>query len=261
MNILDKIIAQKRIEVATQKTKVPLAELEKSEHIARKTYSLKQFITNPSLTGIIAEFKRQSPSKGIINNTATVEQVTTGYANAGASALSILTDSEFFGGSSNDVINARAVNKIPILRKEFIIDLYQIVEAKAIGADAILLIAAVLTHDEIISFSSLANALGLEVLLELHAVEELEKVVGNIDCIGINNRNLKDFKVDIEHSKRMAAQLPENIVKVAESGIDNVEVIADLKNAGFQGFLMGEFFMKQSNPALAFEEFISKLKK
>jgi indole-3-glycerol phosphate synthase len=260
MTILDEIIAYKHTEVANRKALKAVSKFEKDENFSLPVISLKKSLLNFEKSGIIAEFKRKSPSKGIINGTAIVEQVTTGYIHGGASALSILTDEKFFGGSNADVLAARKVNSCPILRKEFIVDEYQIVEAKSLGADAILLIAACLTKNQIDTLAKFAKSFGLEVLLELHGEEEFDKISAEVELVGINNRNLNTFVVDIEQSKKFAAKIPNNFVKIAESGIDSVEVIKDLKNHGFQGFLMGEHFMKTSKPEIACAEFIQKLK-
>jgi indole-3-glycerol phosphate synthase len=259
MTILDEIIAYKKKEVASCKELISLKELKEQEFFHRETYSLKASILDKKKTGIIAEFKRKSPSKGIINDVVKVEDVTTGYAAGGASGLSVLTDFNFFGGSIEDLLKARQVNQIPILRKEFIVDEYQIIEAKAFGADAILLIASVLEAKEIEKLYKVANSLNLEVLLEVHDEEELKKINGHADLVGINNRNLKTFVVDIENSIKLAGMLPADISKIAESGIDSPETIIRLKNQGFDGFLIGENFMKTSNPGLAFKEFVQKL--
>lgn len=258
MNILDKIIAHKRIEVANRKAVTPIAELEKSPAFARPILSLKQFLLDDSKTGIIAEFKRKSPSKGIINGEADVVAVTTAYTQNGASGLSVLTDTDFFGGSTEDLVKAR-VNQIPILRKEFIIDEYQIVEAKAMGADVILLIAACLTPADVKRLATFAQSLQLEVLLELHEEEELEHICEETVLVGINNRNLKTFAVDIERSLAMAQRIPAGKVKIAESGISSVENIRLFRDHGFRGFLIGENFMKEPNPGLAFEEFVKAI--
>ena len=259
MTILDEIIAYKKKEVASCKELILLAELKSNELFSRETFSLKASVLNPNKTGIISEFKRKSPSKGIINDIAKVEDVTAGYAAGGASGLSVLTDFNFFGGTIEDLQKARQVNKIPVLRKEFIVDEYQITEAKAFGADAILLIAAVLDAQEIEKLYKAANKLGLEVLLEVHEEKELTKINDHADLIGINNRNLKTFVVDIENSIKLAGMLPANLPKIAESGISEPETIIKLKQHGFDGFLIGENFMKTSNPGQAFKEFVKQL--
>ena len=258
MNILDKIIAHKKIEVAERKAVTSIAELEKSPAFSRRVLSLKQFLLDDRKTGIIAEFKRKSPSKGIINGDADVVAVTTAYAQHGASGLSVLTDTTFFGGSTEDLIKAR-VNNIPILRKEFIIDEYQIVEAKAMGADVILLIAACLTPADVKRLAAFAQSLQLEVLLELHDEEELQHVCEETVLVGINNRNLKTFLVDIERSLAMAQRIPAGKVKIAESGISSAENIRLFRDHGFRGFLIGENFMKEPNPGLAFEQFVKAI--
>ncbi len=257
-NILETIIAHKRVEVAQQKEKKSVAELEKLPLFTTPAYSLKRFLLDGTRTGIIAEYKRKSPSKGIINNVASVSEITAAYSLHGAAALSILTDEHFFGGTIDDVITAR-INTLPILRKEFIIDEYQIIEAKAIGVDAILLIAAVLTVEEVKNFALLAHSLGLEVLLELHDESELNHIVDSIDVVGINNRNLKTFAVSLEHSIELSNRLPKEKIKISESGIHSIADINYLKSGGFNGFLIGENFMKNNDPGLAFAQFVSRL--
>src|SRR6188768_3700640 len=232
MNILEEIIEFKKEEVKSKKLKIKTAELEKRELFSRTVLPFKDFLLDRSRTGIIAEFKRRSPSKGIINPDVDVIEVTKGYTENGASCLSILTYEHFFGGSDEDLIKSR-INKIPILRKDFIIDEYQLIEAKSIGADVILLIAACLTVAEVKRLASFAKNLGLEVLLELHAREELEHICDETTIIGINNRNLKTFDVDIERSLRMAEQIPLSKLKVAESGINSVNDILLFKKHGF----------------------------
>ncbi|MCC2599608.1 indole-3-glycerol phosphate synthase TrpC [Sphingobacterium sp. FBM7-1] len=260
MTILDKIIEKKKIEVAEAKQRVSLEELERYPLFDRTCYSLKESILDPERTGIIAEYKRASPSKGLINGTSTVQEVVRSYQDAGASAISVLTDSDFFQGSLSDLEAARAVLQIPLLRKEFIIDVYQIAEAKAYGADIILLIAACLDSEEIETYADYAKSLGLNVLLEVHNEEELQRsFFESIDAIGVNNRNLKDFVVDLNHSYDLVKQIPDSYIKVSESGISDPKTIQALRNAGFQGFLIGENFMKTEDPGRAIKEFISQL--
>lgn len=261
MNILDKIIAYKKLEVAKLMREVSLEKLVKSPNFNRTPISLSKALTAKNSTGIIAEFKRKSPSKGIINDKVSIGEVTQGYLDANVAAQSILTEMEFFGGSIVDLIQARAVNEtIPILRKDFIVDGFQIVEAKAIGADAILLIAACLTKEELKNYGKLAEDLGMEVLYEVHNQEELDKIDLNHKIIGINNRNLKTFEVDLEHSIGLIKNIPENCIKVSESGISDPRIITGLKEYGFQGFLIGETFMKTENPGMACLEFISQIR-
>jgi indole-3-glycerol phosphate synthase len=260
MNILDKIIAEKYKEVELQQSIVSIAQLEKKPDMKRECISLKASLTRPGSTGVIAEFKRQSPSKGIINDKVRIEDVTTGYAAAGAAGLSVLTDRPFFGGSLIDLIAARKVNQIPILRKDFMVSEYQIIEAKAHGADVILLIAASLDAPLIRRLATCAKSLGLEILLEIHAREELDKIVDEVDMVGVNNRNLKDFKVDLQHSMALARLLPEKFVKVSESGIDNPDTIKFLRSNGFEGFLIGETFMKEADPGKACADFMELIK-
>ena len=259
MNILDTIIAHKKTEVARAKEQVSIEVLKQTTFFNRSTFSLKQFLLDETKTGIIAEFKRQSPSKGIINNNADVVEVTTAYTQHGASCLSILTDNHFFGGSAEDLVKAR-INNIPILRKDFMIDEYQIVEAKAIGADVILLIAACLTPERVKELADFAKSLQLEVLLEIHNEDELQHICDATEIVGVNNRDLKTFIVDINRSVELSKKIGADKIKIAESGINNIETITIFKNAGFKGFLIGENFMKQPNPTIAFAEFVQQLK-
>ena len=259
MNILEKIVAQKRIEVAERKALIPIALLEKSIYFNSPTVSLKSYLLREDKSGIIAEFKRKSPSKGNINKYAKVDEVTLGYMQSGASALSVLTDEQFFGGSDNDLKKARKLNYCPILRKDFIIDEYQIIEARSIGADAILLIASVLSKEEIIRFSNLAKKLSLEVLLEVHNEKELDKIPNEEVLVGVNNRNLETFEVSLQNSIDLFPKLPNSVVKVAESGIKTPEDIALLKSFGYNGFLIGEQFMKTPNPSSACRVFIDAI--
>lgn len=261
MNILDKIIAQKKKDVAASKNKASIAELEKSSFFGSPSISFKKHLLNEHKVGIIAEFKRQSPSKGIINSTSDVVKTTNGYALAGASALSILTDKVFFGGTCDDVRSARKLNSVPILRKEFIIDEYQIVEAKSIGADVILLLANVLNAKQIKQYAQFAKSIGLEVLLEIRDKSELDTMNEFVDAVGVNNRNLKDFKVNLSQSYDLVDLIPDDFVKVSESGISDPKTVHDLRVAGFSGFLMGETFMKTNDPAAACADFINDVKK
>ncbi len=260
MTILDKIIKYKRSEVEEAKKRVSVQELMYYRHFDKKVPSLKEYLLNPNKTGVIAEHKRRSPSKCVINDKVDVRDVVVGYESAGASAVSVLTDIEFFGGSNKDLTTARDVISIPILRKEFIVDPYQVYEAKAIGASAILLIAAVLTPEETKELGSLASYLGMEVLMEFHDETELNRMNSYVDVAGINNRNLNTFKVDLNRSVELADKLPSNIPKVAESGISSVEDLLFLQSKGFSGFLIGENFMKSDNPGGACKEFSLNLK-
>ncbi|MBL4744747.1 MAG: indole-3-glycerol phosphate synthase TrpC [Flavobacteriaceae bacterium] len=261
MDILEKIIAHKKQEVAQLKQEVQIEKLVKSPSFQHAPISLKNSLTKAGSTGIIAEFKRQSPSKGVINSNASVIEVTQGYLEANVAAQSILTDTKFFGGNILDLMQARSVNDtIPILRKDFIVDGFQIIEAKSIGADSILLIAACLTTQELKNYGRLAEDLGLEVLYEVHSKEDLDKIELDNKIIGINNRNLKTFEVDLEHSIELASQIPDSCIKVSESGISNPRIITGLKEYGFQGFLIGENFMKSENPGFACQEFISQIR-
>ncbi|SIS72592.1 indole-3-glycerol phosphate synthase TrpC [Belliella pelovolcani] len=261
MNILDKIIAHKKQEVAEKSSLVPVKLLEKSIFFESKVVSMKDYINDPEKTGIIAEFKRKSPSKGIINANAQVEATSIGYMQAGASALSILTDQEFFGGKNEDLITARKYNFCPILRKDFIIDEYQIIEAKSIGADCILLIAAALEPARLEALAKFAKGLGLEILMEVHDSEELHASLNDsLDLVGVNNRSLKTFEVSLQTSYDLVDQIPTQFVKVSESGISQPQTLIDLKKAGFEGFLIGENFMKSSRPHQAAYNFMKEFR-
>jgi indole-3-glycerol phosphate synthase len=258
MNILDEIVAFKEVEVANRKLEMPVAKLEKLPMFEKHSFSLKRFLLDNQHTGIIAEFKRKSPSKGVINDKAGVANVTAAYAGNGASALSILTDNQFFGGSIDDMITAR-IHEIPILRKEFIIDEYQIIEAKAYGADVILLIAAILTPKQVHEFTLKAHELGMEVILEIHDESELGHIEQRVDVVGVNNRNLKTFEVSLDTSVHLSKMIPDHQIKIAESGIRTVEDVLYLRQFGYRGFLIGENFMKTEDPGLTFMRFASEL--
>jgi indole-3-glycerol phosphate synthase len=258
MTILDKITADKIKEVALRKSLIPVSQLEQSVLFERDIISLATAVRNGS--GIIAEHKRRSPSKSVINNSLNVQDVARGYEQAGVSGMSVLTDMKYFGGALDDLIIARAATSFPLLRKEFIVDEYQILEAKAYGADAILLIAATLSRKQIEQFSTFAKSLGLDVLCESHNEEELQKsIMPSVDMLGINNRNLKTFEVSLETSKELIKQIPDDFTKISESGISSVEAIKELKPHGFHGFLIGENFMKTDNPGESAATFINQL--
>ncbi len=254
MNILDTIIAKKRIEVTESKLNKSLSELENSMLFKNETLSFKEFLLRKDKTGIIAEFKRQSPSKGIINGTSSVIDVTSEYAKYGASAISVLTDKEFFGGSLNDLLQARK-NAIPVLRKEFIIDEYQLIEAKAFGADIILLIAACLSPNEVKSLAGVAKSIGLNVLLEIHDELELGHICEKVDVVGINNRNLKTFKVDISHSIDLCNKIPGDQLKISESGIDDVKNDFTFKAEWFQRVFDWRKIHERDKPRNGFSRF------
>ncbi|UOB16844.1 indole-3-glycerol phosphate synthase TrpC [Abyssalbus ytuae] len=260
MNILDKIVAAKQKEVALKKSLIPVSQLEASVLFTRDTISLARKLTQ-STTGIIAEHKRRSPSKSVINQKLSVHEVALGYEKAGACGMSVLTDGKYFGGSLDDLLLARASVNMPLLRKEFIIDEYQIIEARAYGADVILLIAAILNKNQIKELTQTAKKLRLDVLLEVHNEEELHKsIMPGIDMLGVNNRNLKTFEVSLETSKSLSKLIPEEFVKVSESGISNIEAIKQLQQYGYKGFLIGENFMKTGNPGESATEFIKRLR-
>lgn len=260
MDILTKIVHDKRLEVDLKKSIVSYKELEAMRLFEKETISLVNKLRSSS-SGIIAEHKRKSPSKSIINHSLNVQDVAQGYEKAGVCGMSVLTDGKYFGGSLDDLILARSSSRLPLLRKEFIIDEYQIIEAKAYGADVILLIAAILTKEEIKQYSEFAQELNLNVLLEVHNETELEKsIMPSLDMIGVNNRNLKTFEVTLDTSKNLSNKIPDEFVKISESGIGSVEAIKELKHYGYQGFLIGENFMKTDNPGNSAEKFITQLK-
>ena len=261
MNILEEIIQTKAKEVALRQSLYPVKLLEQSMHFDVAPVSMKKYLQRPDKSGVIAEIKRKSPSKGVINEGFSVERVSIAYMQAGASALSVLTDKQYFGGSSDDLLEARAFNYCPILRKDFIIDEYQIIEAKSIGADTILLIAAALSPDRIKVLAAMAKSLKLEVLLEVHSLEELRAIdLTDVDMVGVNNRNLKTFEVSTNVSKELAEHIPAGIVKVTESGLNNPAEVIELKKYGYEGFLIGEAFMKTSQPGDACAKFIQGLR-
>lgn len=257
-NILKEIIANKCFEIDRQKQSVSLEQLQDGPVDKQPQRSMRKALAE-SPSGIIAEFKRRSPSKGWIKEKAEIDSIIPAYEDAGASALSILTDEKFFGGSLKDICMARALTDIPILRKDFIIDEYQLYQAKITGADAILLIAAALEREKCEELAEKAHELGLEVLLEIHNAEELAYLTPRIDMAGINNRNLRTFQTDIETSFRLAEQLPKDTLLVSESGISEPETVKQLRAVGFRGFLIGETFMKTENPGETLKEFITRL--
>lgn len=260
MTILDKILAAKKKEVDRCRYSVPVSMLEKSEYFRAAGKSLKGALLQKDSSGIIAEFKRKSPSKGLINNRVEVANITTGYVAAGAAALSVLTDWEHFGGTLEDLKLARQLNKCPLLRKDFIIDEYQLVESKATGADAVLLIATTLADKQLLRLAGMAKNLGLEVIIEVHTEKDLQTVNPYIDIIGVNNRDLETFRVDLNVSRILYPLIPEKFIKIVESGISNTLIINELRKTGYKGFLIGEHFMGAGDPVAACRELISGLK-
>ncbi|WP_018612134.1 indole-3-glycerol phosphate synthase TrpC [Segetibacter koreensis] len=260
MNILDNIIATKRNEVEQKKELLPVEELKNFPNYHSTCNSLVTQLLTEGATGIIAEFKRKSPSKGVINGEVQIGPVVEAYDAHGASGISILTDENYFGGSNDDIVYARDIVSVPILRKDFIIDEYQIVEAKAIGASVILLIAACLTPKRVQELALFAKRLSLEVLLEIHNEGELKHICNEVDIVGVNNRDLKTFTVDVSRSIELSERIPADKIKISESGISDVDTIVRLRQFGFSGFLIGESFMKHTDPSIAFADFVNALK-
>ncbi len=262
-DILEEIVAHKRIEIEQQKAIIAPAILYSSVDTlmaedTSKHRSMRESLAN-SASGIIAEFKRKSPSKGWIKEEGKPDVIPASYSQNGASAISILTDEKYFGGSLRFLRAARPTVTCPILRKDFIVDEYQLYQAKMVGADAVLLIAADLTKEECKTLAKKAHQLQLETLLEVHAEAELEYVGENIDMVGVNNRNLGTFHTDVANSYRLASLLPKDYLLVSESGISNPQTVRELREAGFRGFLIGETFMKTEDPGAALKEFIAQV--
>jgi indole-3-glycerol phosphate synthase len=260
MHILERIIKAKIEEVRRTIEMIPVKRLEKSIHFDAPTVSLRRYLEREDLHGVIAEIKRKSPSKGILNPHISVEELSIGYMQSGASALSVLTDREFFGGSNEDLSVARKFNYCPILRKDFIVDEYQVIESKSIGADVILLIAGAVLPERLKQLARRARELGLEVLLEVHREEDLEDTLcDDISLVGVNNRDLRDFSVDVQRSFDLVTKIPSNFTKISESGLHDPAVVRSLRQAGYRGFLIGEQFMKCSKPERACRRFIQEL--
>jgi indole-3-glycerol phosphate synthase len=257
VDILDKIMADKKLEVQERKQTVPVEKLEASPHFSRPTHSLRDQLARSTAGGIIAEFKRKSPSRGMINESADPVEIAGGYIRAGACGLSVLTDNKYFAGSREDLIRVREAHRAPVLRKDFMIDEYQVLEARAWGADVILLIASVMGKRQVRDLSALARSLGLEVLLEVHQASELDVLNGTIDMVGVNNRDLKKMVTDVNTSMALAERIPADFLKISESGISDPGTIIMLREHGYQGFLIGEYFMQSSDPADACRKLIN----
>lgn len=261
-DILEKIINHKRQEVKNRKAIYPVALLEQSIFFQSPCVSLKRYLERDDRHGIIAEIKRKSPSKGFIQPHINVEELSIGYMQAGASALSVLTDEEFFGGSKQDLMTARKFNYCPILRKDFIIDEYQLFEARSWGADVILLIAAALDPELCRQLAKTARELGMEVLLEVHNENEIDQYAGDhISIVGVNNRDLNSFETSLDTSIRLSEKLPADMMRISESGINTAEDIVQLRKYGYRGFLIGELFMRSSRPHEAARQLIHDLDK
>lgn len=260
MSILNKIVANKQKEVSQRKSLTSLHELETMPNFRKECLSFKDHLLNPEMLGIIAEFKRKSPSKGIINANADVKDVTVGYQAGGASAISILTEIGYFNGSDIDLTEAKSVTSIPIIRKDFVVDIFQIAESKVLGADAVLLIAEVLEKNQLSEYLAYAHEIGLQALIEVHGESDLIKLPSAAQIVGINNRNLNTFDVNLSHSANMLNLLPKDVVKVAESGITSVEDYLTLKQIGFDAFLIGEFFMRNQDPGEACLNFTNAIR-
>ena len=265
MDILEEIVAHKRIELAKQKEIVDPVTLYNNVESLLSDGSLPHRSMRDSLagsaSGIIAEFKRKSPSKGWMKEEGKPDVIPASYCQNGASAISILTDEKYFGGTLRFIRIARPTVTCPILRKDFIVDEYQLYQAKAAGADAVLLIAADLTKEECKTLAKKAHELQLETLLEVHTEPELEYVGDCIDMVGVNNRNLGTFHTDVANSYRLASLLPKDYLLVSESGISNPQTVRELRQAGFRGFLIGETFMKTPDPGNALKTFIEEVTK
>lgn len=258
MTILEKIITARQKEIAIDRKERPVRTLEKSPYFERRCYSLSKKLKECK-TGIIAEFKRASPSKGIINDQISPEQVAKAYEKAGAIGVSVLTERTYFSGKDQDLTEAREAVSLPILRKDFILDEYQIIAAKALGADLVLLIAEILSKKKLKALAHLAKTLGLEVLMELHCEKGLDKINENLNLIGVNNRDLKSFSVDIARSAELFNRIPEDFVKISESGLSDPASVVCLQKIGFKGFLIGGHFMQSKDPGKRCEEFIKKI--
>ncbi|MBM3177730.1 MAG: indole-3-glycerol phosphate synthase TrpC [Bacteroidetes bacterium] len=260
MALLQEILSHKMLEVDKCKRALDINSLKCLEHFSRSASSLKRALMKSTTPAVIAEIKRRSPSKGILQPDLNVKSLAAGYASAGAAALSVLTDQKYFGGSIDDLQWSRRRVDIPILRKEFIIDGYQIVEAKAYGADAILLIASALSVGQLSEFIEQAHSIGLEVLLEVHSDQELLSCLDlGADLIGVNSRNLSTLKTDLTLFDRLASQFHASVPLVAESGIENPSTIHHLKKIGYSGFLIGHSFLQTSDPALALSNFLKSI--
>lgn len=259
MNILDKIVSVKKQEVRTRKVAFPLATLENSEFFGRVMPSFRSALAKPG-PSIIGEFKRKSPSRGDINPSASLKDVAKGYQAAGISAMSVLTDEQFFGGSNDDLSDVAGILAIPVLRKDFIVDEYQVTESKSRGASAILLIASILSRNEVDKLSRLAGELGLDVLLEIHDMQDLDKATERISIIGVNNRDLKSFTVSMSNSEKLLDSIPGNCLRIAESGFRTPEDVSRLYSLGYDAFLIGETFMLSADPGKKAETFINETK-
>lgn len=258
-DILQEIVATKRAEVDRRKRETDLQSLYRQAETPRATRHSLQEALRSSSTGIISEFKRRSPSKGWINREADVQSVVRAYQQAGATALSVLTDTPYFGGTDDDLRAARQACSLPILRKDFTIDEFQLVESRALGADAVLLIAAALTREQCRRFAEIAHQLELEVLLEIHDQSELDYYSEYVDVLGVNNRNLGSFHTDVANSFRLIEQMPQEATPISESGISNPDTVKELRTIGFKGFLIGENFMKTEAPGDSLKSFINAL--
>ncbi len=261
MNLLDSILSNKRKETEQRKVEAAVPTLEKQDHFNRECISLVESLCSPNASGIISEFKRRSPSRGVLGEHLDVADVAKGYQAAGASAISVLTDRKYFGGSIGDLQAVRSVVDIPVMRKDFLVEEYQVVESKSAGADAILLIARLLTPHELLRLTQLSHRLGMEVLTEVHSEEELYPAIdAGADLVGINNRDLDTLIIDLSLSERLGPLIPRGTPCVAESGLDSVESIRRLRRLGFQGFLIGEFFMRDTDPAKRCKDLINQLR-
>ncbi len=258
-DILQKIVNAKREEVNEAKKEVKITDFESMPFFGRIGKSLKSTLLHADEPMVIAEFKRRSPSAGDINKHAKVQQIVRGYEKAGAAAISVLTNEEFFGGSYEDLKQARQITEMPILRKDFIVDELQVYATKSLGADIILLIAEALTKEEIAQFAETAKNINLEVLLEIHSEEQLDKLNDYVDFVGVNNRNLKNFDVSIQNSLELADKIPDQFIKISESGLSQPDDVKTLYRTGYQGFLIGGYFMEATDPVARATDFIKAI--
>ena len=258
MNVLEKIIAYKKEELAVRKLMVEQSELNDSAYFNRSCLSLKDALHRHNKPAVIAGFKRKSPAKGFINQKASVEQVVNAYEAHGACAVFVYTDNHFFGGNTEDIVLARSVN-LPLIREDFIIDPYQVYASKAMGADAIVLIAACHTPSSLQELAGLAKSLGLETILEIHHADEAAYICSETDVVCINNRDTSNFAIDLQKASALSGIVNDNLLTVAGSGISDPQTMLENANSGFNGFMISEAFMRNADPGESFRIFMKEL--